>query len=55
MRDALVVASPPWSEGAGELGERDADPIMDGHVGGDRVVAAAQVLHERVPGRDSAQ
>ena len=28
---------------------------MDGRVDGDRVVPAAQVLHERVPGRDRAQ
>ena len=28
---------------------------MGGHVDGDLVVAAAQVLHERVPGRDRAQ
>jgi hypothetical protein len=37
-----------------KLVERDADSIMDGQVDGELVVAAAQVLHERVPGRDRA-
>jgi hypothetical protein len=31
------------------------DAIMNGRVGGDRVVTAAQVLHERVPGGDGIQ
>jgi hypothetical protein len=33
-----------------KLIERDADPIIYRQVGGDRVVAAAQVLHEGMPG-----
>jgi hypothetical protein len=32
-----------------ELCERDAQPVVCGFVGGDFVVAAAQVLHESVP------
>jgi hypothetical protein len=42
------------SEGQGKVVERDADSILDRHVNSDGIVAAAQVLHERVPGRDSA-
>ena len=45
----------PWSEAVCELGERSPDSIVDGQVGGEFVVAAAQVLHECVPGRDDAQ
>ena len=43
------------SEAGREFVERDPDSIMDGDVGGEFVVAAAKVLHERVPGRDGAQ
>jgi hypothetical protein len=32
-----------------ELSERDMHTIVDGQVGDDFVVAAAQVLHERAP------
>jgi hypothetical protein len=35
-----------------EFVERDADTIAGRLVGGELVVAAAQVLHERVPSRD---
>jgi hypothetical protein len=38
-----------------ELSERDMHTIVDGVVGDDFVVAAAQVLHERAPGCDYAQ
>ena len=41
------------SEGQGKVVERDADSILDRHVDSDGVVAAAQVLHKRVPSRDS--
>jgi hypothetical protein len=44
-----------WSEGECELVERDADTIMQVEAGADRVMAAAQVLHERVACRDGAQ
>ena len=37
------------SETACERGESDTDAVLGGHVGGEFVVAAAQVLHERVP------
>ena len=42
------------SDREGRFVERDADPFMDGQVDGELVVAAAQVLHERMPGRDRA-
>jgi hypothetical protein len=38
-----------WLEGHSELVERDADPILRRQIGGDRVVAATQVLQERLP------
>jgi hypothetical protein len=38
------------SGGEGKLVERDADSIMEGHVDGKLVVAAAKVLHKREPG-----
>ena len=40
------------SEAVGEFGEGDADTIVERQVDGEFVVAAAQVLHEGVPGRD---
>jgi hypothetical protein len=40
--------------GQGKVVEHDADAILDRHVDGDGVVAAAQVVHERAPSRDSA-
>jgi hypothetical protein len=43
------------SEGRGKVIERDADPIMHRQVDSDGVLAAAPVLHERVPSRDSAR
>src|SRR5262249_1920653 len=42
------------SHAACKLGESDAEPVVDGDVGGEFVVGAAQVLDERVPGRDGA-
>jgi hypothetical protein len=42
------------SEVTREIAERDPDSIMGGHVGGEFVVATAQVLHERMTGRDRA-
>src|SRR4051812_9080298 len=42
------------SDGYGEFVERDADPVVYRDVGSQFVVAAAQVLHECVPGRDGA-
>jgi hypothetical protein len=43
------------SEAQGEIVERHPDPIMGGRTSGEFVMAAADVLHERVPGRDRAQ
>jgi hypothetical protein len=40
---------------AREIGKRNPNPIMSGYVDGDFVVAAAQVLHERMTGRDGRQ
>jgi hypothetical protein len=39
-----------WSDGHRELVECCADPVAGGDVGGEFVVAAAEVLHERVAG-----
>ena len=36
-----------WLETRQQHVERDPDTIMDGYAGGDLVLAAAQVLHER--------
>ena len=41
-----------WSDGHGELVECRADAVPGGDVGGEFVVAAAQILDERVPGGD---
>jgi hypothetical protein len=41
-----------WSDGHGELVECCAGPVAGGDVGGEFVVAAAEVLHERVTGGD---
>jgi hypothetical protein len=38
-------------EAVGEFGERVPVTIIDGQVGGDFLVAAAEVLHEAVPHR----
>ena len=38
------------SDGDGQVVEGDAEPMAIWDVGGDVVVAAAKVLHERVPG-----
>ena len=51
-RDILADRLP--SEAAGKFVEREPNPVGCGQVGGDCVVAAAQVLHERVSGRDDA-
>jgi hypothetical protein len=40
------------SDGHRELVKGCADPVAAGDVGGEFVVAAADVLHERVPGGD---
>jgi len=40
------------SEAPGEFGERDLDPIRCGNLRGEFVVAAPQVLHERVTIRE---
>jgi hypothetical protein len=42
------------SEGQGELVERDADPIVHGQIGGERIAAVSQILHERMAGGDGA-
>ena len=39
-----------WSDGDCQVVEGDAEPLAVGEVGGDVVVAAAKVLHERVTG-----
>jgi hypothetical protein len=39
-----------WSDGECEVVEGGAEPVAVRDVGGDVVVAAAEVLHERVPG-----
>ena len=39
-----------WSDGDCEVVEGDAEPVVSVDVGGDVVVAAAQVLHEGVTG-----
>jgi hypothetical protein len=44
-----------WSEDQGQLVECYADPILHGQVGADREVAAAQVLHEGMSGRDGVR
>jgi hypothetical protein len=49
------VTREPRSEAQGELIERSADSIVDGPVDGEFVVAATQVLHQRMPGRDGAE
>jgi hypothetical protein len=45
----------PRSEAECEFVEGDANPIVQGEVGGDRVVAAPEVLHECVPSCDRAR
>ena len=39
----------------GKFGEGNAHSIMDGQLSGELIVAAAEVLHERVAGGDSSQ
>src|SRR6266700_133726 len=39
-----------WSDGEREVVEGDAEPVAAGDVGGDVVMAAAQILHEGVTG-----
>jgi hypothetical protein len=41
-----------WSDGHRELVECCGDPVAGGNVGGEFIVAAAEVLDERVPGRN---
>jgi hypothetical protein len=43
-----------WSEACGEFGEGDADSVVRSFIDTEFVVAATQVLQERVPGRDRA-
>src|SRR5437867_11851003 len=43
------------SEAGREFGEPDPDTITGGHIDGEFVVAAAQVLHERVAGRHQTE
>jgi hypothetical protein len=40
------------SDGQCEVGEGDAESVSPWLFGGDLVLASAQVLDERVPGRD---
>jgi len=40
------------SDGRRELVECCADPVAGGAIGGEFIVAAAEILHERVPGGD---
>ena len=41
-----------WSDGSGELGEGGGEPMLRREIGGELVVAAAEVLHEGVSGGD---
>jgi alkanesulfonate monooxygenase SsuD/methylene tetrahydromethanopterin reductase-like flavin-dependent oxidoreductase (luciferase family) len=50
-----IASSSLLVEDQGQLVECDADPILHGQVGADRVVAAAQVLHEGMSGGDGAR
>jgi hypothetical protein len=43
-----VIGMLRWSDGECQVVESDAEPVSAGGVGGDVVVAAAQVLHEGV-------
>jgi hypothetical protein len=47
-RAAASVDGPRCSEHRSELVERGADPVMYGHVDGDRIVAADLPDHDRV-------
>ena len=53
-RSGHPIADRLPSEAAGKFVEREPNPVGCGQVGGDCVVGAAQVLHERVSGRDYA-
>jgi hypothetical protein len=50
--DAIVRWPALVSDRASQLGERCGDPVMTGYIDGVCVVAAADVLHEGVPGDD---
>jgi hypothetical protein len=39
-----------WSDGHRELVEGCADPVAGGGAGGEFIVTAVEVLHERMPG-----
>jgi hypothetical protein len=54
-RQSWIAGMSLRSEGHRELLEGVADAMMHRQVRGDRVVPAAQVLHERVPGGDGAR
>jgi hypothetical protein len=45
-----VTETPSRSDSDGELVEGRAEPVAGGDVSGDLVVAAAQILDERMPG-----
>jgi hypothetical protein len=49
-RQDIITRMLRWSDGGCEVVEGDAQPVVFGNVGGDVVVAAAQVLHEGVTG-----
>jgi hypothetical protein len=49
---SMIIRMPCWSDGGCEVVEGDAEFMAVGDVGGDVVVAAAQVLDEGVTGGD---
>ena len=49
-RQGRITRMLRWSDGGCQVVEGDAEPVAVGDVGGDVVVAAAQVLHEGVTG-----
>jgi hypothetical protein len=44
-----------WSDGRRELVEGFAEPMAGGDIGGEFVVAAVQILDERVPGGENTR
>ena len=44
-----------WSDGHRELVEGFAEPVAGGDIGGEFVVAAVQILDERVPGGENTR
>jgi hypothetical protein len=52
LRPADVMPPGQVSKAEGEFSERGSQPVPRIGFGGDVVMPAAEVLHERVPGRD---